>query len=390
MEATFGVERTHIRSSNRARLGLLAAVLLVSTSYGISFPLLAIQLESQGIAPGLIGLNAAMPALGWLLGSPLLPWLHRFVSSQVLMLGFLLISALGVWGFASSDNFVWWLLCRFAFGGGLGMFFRVVEYWLNATTENLNRGRVLGIYSVCFLLGIAIGSVIQPEIGSEGTWGFICVALFLGLGAALVILIPLAVRSRVAARTPNMALGSVATLAPLALASVVAYGLFEDVPAYLLSIYTLKVGLSEDLAAYTLTAVVMGNLVFAIPLGAVSDRVGRMPILIGCALVGLIGAGLIPLLTGYPPAYLAFLVLWGGCIGGLYLTSLASIGDHFSDRDLISANALFGTVYAAAALIGPLINGGLMQLWDPQGLMVGCALIFGGFLLFVLVRRGRG
>ena len=42
---------------------------LASFGYGISFPLLALSLERMGVAGQMIGLNAAMPALGWLIGS---------------------------------------------------------------------------------------------------------------------------------------------------------------------------------------------------------------------------------------------------------------------------------------------------------------------------------
>ena len=377
-------------SSKQLQLSiLLLAVFIITVGYGISFPLLSIRLETMGIPSGLIGLNAAMPALGWLVATPFLPKLHLYFSSKTLMLSFLALALLGVLGFALTESFASWLFCRLVFGGCLGMFFRLVEYWLNTASHNGNRGRIIGVYSVCFLLGIAIGSIAQPELGTEGYHIFGLIVVCIVLGGIIVAFVPLDTQIQKTASAPFSLLRRVTIAAPLAMAGVVAYGLFEDVPAYLLSVYTLKIGMGEDIAAYTLSAVALGNLLLAIPLGIISDKIGRVPIIFACSFVGLLGTIVIPASLENVVIYLAFLAIWGGFVGGLYSTCLAYIGDRFSDETLISANAAFGAIYAVAAILGPLANGMAMQLWEPQGLMVSCALIFAAFLLFALSIRGR-
>lgn len=304
------------------------------------------------------------------------------------MLAFLAIALLGLVGFASVENFTWWLLCRLAFGGGLGMFFRVVEYWLNTTTHQKNRGLVIGAYTVCFLIGIAAGSLIQPSLGSTGILIFALVGLPIFFGGGVLLATPFQRLPRQGKAPSSLNfLKSVIIVAPLAMAGVMAYGMFEDVPAYLLSVYSLQLGMTEDIAAYTLTAYAVGNLLLAVPLGAVSDKIGRTPVMLSCAGVGLVGATIIPFCVSNPVVYLGLLAIWGGCIGGLYTVSLAYIGDRFSDDELIAANAAFGTIYAAAAMVGPLINGTAMQLWKPHGLMLSCAAIFMTFLTLALAMR---
>lgn len=224
--------------------------------------------------------------------------------------------------------------------------FRVLEYWLNATSRSATRGRTIGLYPFCFLLGIAMGSLSQPQFGTVGLTAFAAVALPILLGGALLACLPFK-SPRQATSTAPMPVQKALAVVPLAMAAVICYGLYEDVPAYLLSVYTLRIGLGEDIAAYTLTA-------FAL---------------------------VMPGVTSSPTAYLMLIALWGACAGALYAVGLAMVGDHFSGQALISANAVFGTVYAAAALLGPLINGTAMQLWDPHGLLVSCALIFAAFLL---------
>lgn len=369
---------------------ILMAVFIATTGYGVSFPLLAISLERMGTSSGLIGLNAAMPALGWLLASAALPRLHMRYSLPQLMIGFLVVSVLGLGGLWLFQNYSSWLFSRLLFGGGIGMFFRTVEFWINAQSEKTNRGRLFGGYSVSFILGILIGSIVQPELGSSGPIPFAVVLACLALTVSLVIPLGLSLpdrQSRSSLRAPE--LKQVFRIAPVALAGVLMYGFFEDVPAYLLSVYALKVGFTEEIAAYTLSSVALGILVFSVPLGWLSDRIGRTAVLNGSALVGLSGAVIIPLLQGNAIAFLGFLVLWGGAIGSIYNVSQAIIGDRFENGDLISANASFGICYAAAALIGPVANGLAMQLWEPNGLMVSSALTFGLFMLFVTPLRRK-
>ena len=147
---------------HRTVLALMLAVIVATTGYGVSFPLLAISLEKLQFSSTLIGINAAMPAFGWIIASLLIPGLQRRYSTRTLMIAFLLIATIGIVGFTFSKNYAIWLFCRFLFGGGLGMFFRTVEYQLNASVKKEKRGQMLSVYIVLFLAGIIIGSIIQP------------------------------------------------------------------------------------------------------------------------------------------------------------------------------------------------------------------------------------
>lgn len=379
-----------IKHMSRSELyAIFFAVLIISTGYGVSFPLLAIKLEGFGLSASYIGLNAAMPAFGWLVLTPLLPRLQRRFGLKSLALFFLCCAALSVCLFWRFENYWIWLVGRFLFGGSLGMFFRVIEYWMNAIANAEKRGRLLGIYIVIFCLGIAIGSLTQPLL-QTGAAAFLAIIVSAALSVVIIAAhSKLLVEPRKNSRTLNFR--DIFKLAPVALAGVVTYGLYEDIPAYLLSVYALKSGLGEAVAAYTLTAVALGNLLFPIPMGMLSDRIGRAPVLIFCVALSFLGTVVLPFAAGNPSLFLALLVPWGGCAGSIYCVSLAMIGDHFDENQLIGANAIFGTFYAAAALLGPLFNGTAMSLLEPNGLMVGAGVIFGGFLIYLLlIRRGSG
>jgi MFS family permease len=374
---------------NKLQIFLISCAVLVSTTgYGISFPLLSIKLETAGVSSQMIGLNSTMPALGWLLLSWALPWLQARFSLTLLFSVCLLVPVAGILVFMASNSLALWFIARFLFGGFLGMFYRIVEYWLNAITDISNRGRFMGGYSVLFFLGLIVGSVVQPGLGSEGVMTAVPIVICLLVSAIIAVFAKISVPDIAPNSIPkHPKIAMVYMVAPFGLVSIFAYGLFEDVPAYLLSVYALKVGFADDVAAYTLSAVALGGLLFPVPVGMLSDRLGRGLVLRLMILIALIGTLVIPFSLFSEAAFLATLFVWGGCAGCIYNLALSDIGDRHEAEGLVSANASFGLIYAGAAILGPIVNGFAMGLWEPHGLMVFCFVLFGGLLIFSLTLR---
>ena len=357
---------------------LYAIVFLTATGYGISFPLLSISLEQMEVSGQLIGVNAAMPALGWLLGTWFLPLLQRALGLRLVLLGLLAIVMLALLGFALTRDFWTWTALRLLFGGGLGLFYRAVEFWINGISRNDVRGRNIGLYATCFVLGLVLGSAVQPQLGTQGFWPYGGIMVLLSGAFVLVALTSFEqlpeIDRQAGYRKATVSLALVFAT-PIAFVAIFAYGLFEDIGAYLLSVYALRNQFGEDVAAYTLTAIALGNLLFALPIGLLSDRMSRTNLLIICALMATILSALVPMMISDSTVFLLTLVVLGGFTGALYTLSLAIIGDHHQGHDLAVANAGFGLVYALGALVGPLVNGAAMDTLDSHGLMVSSTII---------------
>lgn len=294
-----------------------------------------------------------------------------------------MVTALSLIGFYLIREFWPWMLFRFLFGGSLGLFYRGVEYWINGTSQNSVRGRNIGIYNVCFMLGIAVGSGMQPMFGIIGSLPYLIV---LGIIACAILLI-LTQKFEVLpdmGKISNVFSRVIIFATPIALLGVFAYALFEDIPAYLMSVYALRNGLGVEIAAYTLTAVAVGDLIFAVPIGLISDRMNRVTLLIICAACVIILSSIIPFILHDPTAFLITLGIWGGFAGAVYCVALAIIGDRFKGRDLAIANANFGMVYAFGGLLGPLLNGFAIDTLDSHGMLLSAGLIYGVFILLSL------
>jgi MFS family permease len=367
------------RTKNHRLVLLLIYTSLVSAGLGFSFPLLDLSLNQMGASGTMIGVNAAMPALGWLLVTPLLPLLQRKFGSRILLIGLLLIAGIAMLGFQLLQNLWAWLPLRFLFGGSIGIAFRVIEFLINAISEDLHRGRNIGIYSVVFCASFFIGVTIVPVIGTTG-WGpylFVCTLLTCG---ATVFFISKTTMPEFHA-PPQYSLTAFINLLPVAMLGVFVWGVLESIPTSMMPIYALRVGFSGDWPTLTVSAFALGSLLFPIPLGLLSDRMDRQKLLLMCASIGIITTILIPKTLFAPEFFLLALLVWGGVCSGLYIVSLAIIGEKFRGTNLTSANAAFGTLYAVGGLIGPLINGTAMDVWNPDGLLYSAATILGIFIL---------
>lgn len=359
---------------------LYFSVVLCTVGYGISFPLLAINLETMGISGALFGVNAAMPALGWIIGSIWFVKLQSRFGIKPLLIALLLVAAFAMIAFSLTHEFWTWTALRFLFGGSLGLFFRGIEFCINDMSSTIKRGRNIGIYSFFFMFGLAIGATLQPTLGTDKGFVFYLVSAFLVATIIIISVGSFKPASNNGSQTGKMnwRLILIVPIAPLA---VLTYGLYEDVPAYLLSVYSLRNGLSENIAALSLTAVAIGNMIFPIPLGMLSDRMGRYPIMLACSVGALALTICIPFTLENQIFFLGTIVVWSGLASSLYLLGLSLIGDHFKDTELASANITFGMFYAVGSLIGPLINGAALDTLNSHGLMVSVAAMFTLFIV---------
>lgn len=378
--------------SRRTLAAINVAVFAAALSYGTTFPLFALRLEAMGVSGAMIGLNASMPALGWVLGSLAAPSLQAKFSIRTIACAFLCIGLAALAGLAISTDFWSSTGLRLFFGGGAGMFFRSIEYWINGISSNNRRGRNFATYNVIYVLGLVIGTLIQPQVGTDGLIAFGPVAAGFAGAALLIAVWPRMVAPERTSAGLNIASISALTVAPGAFLAIFAYGLYEDIPIYLMPVYALRNGLAPDVSAYALTACCVGNLIFPIPMAALSDRIGRTTVLIACAVVVIGMSAVIPFTLATPMAFLASLVVWAGCAGATYSVALAKLGDEYQDGALVTANASFGIVYASGTLAGPLINGASMDALNSHGVMASAAAIFSVLIVMLAalaVRPGR-
>ncbi len=373
---------------------ILACVMVMGMGLGLTIPLLALLLNDLQVPTSLFGLNTAMPALAGIAVIPFVPAMTHRLGVRNLIILCLVVSVFCLFLFRIYLNIWFWFPVRFVFGASLGILFVVSEFWVNSLAPELERGRILGLYTTAMSAGFAVGPVILALVGTQGWPPFLILMALMSLAT-----IPVMLGSRMSPtleKSSRVDLFKYLKLAPTAMLAAGVFGALETGVFNFMPIYGVRNGISESAAAICLTAVALGNMLLQYPIGMLADRFDRHLVLFGCALVGFFGVVTLPALiataelTGGHPVFLYLsLFFWGGTLTGLYTVGLTLLGQRFQGSALISANAAYIILYEIGALTGPPLSGISMDIWNPHGLVVGMSVICLAYVGLVLYRHGN-
>lgn len=367
---------------------LVAAISSISSvgiAIGLGLPLLSIILEKRGVPSTLIGLNTAMAGVAAMIAAPITTKLaHKYGVANV-MLWAVVFSALSAVGFYYAENLWLWFPLRLVFHGATTTLFILSEFWINAASPPKRRGFVLGLYATVLSLGFAAGPLIFSLVGSDGILPFL-----IGAVAILVAGIPVFIargESPVLEEKPELHFMRYVFLVPTATAAVFVFGAVEAGGLSLFPIFATRSGFGESQAALLLTVMGIGNVVFQIPVGLLSDRIrDKRPLLTAMACLGLCGSLLLPLLATNWILLACVLLFWGGCVSGLYTVGLSHLGSRLTGPDLAAANAAFVFCYAVGTVAGPQAIGSAIDVAGTNGFAWAIACFFGLYVVLSGIR----
>ncbi|WP_377288363.1 MFS transporter [Rhizobium sp. SG2393] len=366
-------------------IAAVAAISAVGIAIGLGLPLLSIIMEKRGISSTMIGLNSAMAGLASMAAAPLTTKLAHKIGVVPAMLLAILVASISALGFYAIENFWLWFPLRVAFHGAITVMFILSEFWINATAPPRKRGLVLGIYGTVLSLGFATGPLLFSILGSEGILPFA-----VGAGVILLAAIPIFIARNecpVIDEKPERHFLRYVFLVPTATAAVFIFGAVESGGLSLFPIFGTRAGFTEAQAALLLTVMGIGNVVFQIPLGMLSDRIkDRRTLLSIMTVIGLIGALSLPLLVHSWLLTAVVLLFWGGCVSGLYTVGLSHLGSRLTGADLAAANAAFIFSYAVGTVAGPQVIGASMDVTGNSGFAWAIA---GFFAIYIVLTIGR-
>ncbi|MBX4928540.1 MFS transporter [Rhizobium binae] len=363
----------------------ISSISAVGIAIGLGLPLLSIILEKRGISSTLIGLNTAMAGIAAMAAAPVTTKLAHAYGVAPTMLWAVLISALSALGFYYAQDFWMWFPLRFAFHGATTTLFILSEFWINAASPPSKRGFVLGIYATVLSLGFAAGPLLFSLLGSDGIFPFL-----VGAGAILLAAIPIFIaryESPILEEKPELHFMRYVFLVPTATAAVFIFGAVEAGGLSLFPIFAVRAHFTESQAALLLTMMGVGNVIFQIPLGLLSDRIpDKRPLLAGMALMGFVGSMMLPVLVDNWLLMAGLLLFWGGCVSGLYTVGLSHLGSRLTGSDLAAANAAFVFCYAMGTVAGPQAIGAAIDVAGNNGFAWAIAAFFGFYALLSSIR----
>ncbi|SDH71400.1 Predicted arabinose efflux permease, MFS family [Pseudomonas benzenivorans] len=363
-----------------------AAVISIGLALGVSMPLVSLRLESWGHDSFAIGVMAATPAVGVLLGASLAGRLAARLGTTTLMQLCLLLGALSVALLALVQDYAVWLALRLLIGVALTMVFILGESWINQLAVEKWRGRLVALYGTGYALSQLCGPLLLTALGTATDLGF-WTGVGLLVGGSLILL----GRSGAPRVDAHSALGrglpAFCRKLPAIAWAVMLFAAFEAMMLTLLPIYGLRQGFSQDVALLMVSVVVVGDAVLQLPIGWLADRMSRRSLFRGCGVILLLTSLALPPLL-HTPLIWPLLVLFGASAGGLFTLSLILIGERYRDDALVRANAHVAQLWGIGCLIGPLTTGAASQWVSGHALPLLMALGAAGFVALAWRRAG--
>lgn len=363
-----------------------SAVISIGLALGVTMPLVSLRLESWGYDSFAIGVMAATPAVGVLLGASLAGRLAARFGTTALMQACLLLGALSVALLALVQSYAVWVALRLFIGVALTVVFILGESWINQLAVEKWRGRLVALYGTGYALSQLSGPLLLTALGTDTDSGF-WTGVGLLIGGSLILLGRSGAPRVDAHSASGRGLGVFCRKMPAIAWAVMLFAAFEAMMLTLLPVYGLRQGFTQEVALFMVSVVVVGDAVLQLPIGWLADRISRQSLFRCCGLVLLVSSLAIPALL-HTALIWPLLVAFGASAGGLFTLSLILIGERYRDDELVRANAHVAQLWGIGCLIGPLTTGAVSQWISGHALPL--LMATGAAVFVVLAWRDEG
>lgn len=358
----------------RSLAGVIAAMAVVNLVYGITFPLLALVLNAQGVSKTLIGLSTMAQAAAVIVIAPWTPDLLRRMAPSRVMQGVTVLLAVLFIVAGLFPNVWFWFPLRFVIGALTALLWISSEALINDLAEERWRGRIIGLYASIGAAGFALGPLLLILTGSAGMLPFIATSsLILCAGIPLFI-----VHHRQMTRHERHqgGLWVVFWMAPAIMLANVAYAAAAESLLTFFPIFGLSLGLGEQFTLGLMTVMGFGTMILVMPFSWLADHVDRMGMLAVFVLLTAAGLFVMPWLVreGWLAGVYAF--VFGGVEGMIYTLGVILVGERFRGALLAAATTLFTACWGAGTVLGPLVVGLGMDWTGVENMALIIAALF--------------
>lgn len=271
-------------SSERARFWILVAIVSISGfSQGMLLPLIAVIFEQDGVSSALNGLSATGLYIGIIAVAPFMePQLRKFGFKPLILVGGAMV-ILALLAFPLWKSVLFWFVLRILIGVGDQALHFSTQTWITSTSPHHKLGRNIAIYGMSFSVGFGAGPLFVPLVEVFEALPFIISGILCLIAWSLVFFLrndfPEHSASSMGAKgtlqrfRTALVIGWVAFLPPLG------YGFLEASLSAIYPVYALRQSFDISMVSYILAAFSVGAIATQLPLGELSDRIGRKKVL---------------------------------------------------------------------------------------------------------------
>ncbi|MDP4098651.1 MFS transporter [Paenibacillus sp. P96] len=363
---------------------LISVIIVAGLSQGLLLPVLSIFLEKMGVSSSLNGLNAAALYIGSFGMTLIAERVLGRIGFKKLMAGGLALVLVTLMIFPLVPDIKLWFLLRLAVGIGDSALNYAAQLWVLLMTPAEHRGRNISFYGMSYGLGFSIGPL-GIKLLDFGVLVPFAVLSGLFLLVLLLVLWKLPDSKPVRQEGEEKRTGRFRlsyAWAWYALLPAFLYGYMEASLNSNFPVYGLRLGMDNGQISTLLPFIGLGGLLLQMPLGLLSDRLGRKNILMFTGIAGGLIFMLVPLAGTQFGWNLVLLTVAGGLVGSFFSLGLAYAADMLPRSMLAAANVIASFHFSLGSIVGPNIGGAVLD-FGPLGGMFW--LLGGSYVLFGLL-----
>lgn len=374
--------------SERARFWILVAIVSISGfSQGMLLPLIAVIFEQDGVSSALNGLSATGLYIGTLVIAPFMePQLRKFGYKPLILVGGGLVIA-SLLLFPLWKSVLFWFILRVLIGIGDQALHFSTQTWITSFSPQHRLGRNIAIYGMSFSVGFGAGPLFVPLVGIFEALPFIISGILCLIAWSLVFLLqndhPQITAGGMSEKGTAGRFKAALVIAWVALLPPLGYGFLEASLNAIYPVYALRQSIDVSMVSIMLAAFSLGAIATQLPLGALSDRIGRRNVLLLALIGGTVVFGAASFFESNAWLTVMFFALAGMFVGSMFSLGISYMADLMPMDLLPTGNLLCGIAFSIGSLTGPFLGGLFVE--NSGGLSF--LLLISGmlFLLFVLI-----
>lgn len=380
--------------SENGRFWILVAIVSISGfSQGMLLPLIAVIFEQDGVSSALNGLSATGLYIGTLIIAPFMePQLRRFGFKPIIIVGGGLV-VLSLLLFPLWKSVLFWFILRILIGIGDQALHFSTQTWITSTSPQNRMGRNIAIYGMSFSIGFGAGPLFVPLVAIFEALPFIISGVLCLTAWLLVFFLkndfPETTTSAMTARGTLSRFRAALIIGWFAFLPPLGYGFLESSLNAIYPVYALRQSIGIAMVSYMLAAFSVGAIVTQLPLGELSDRIGRRKVLLLALFGGAAAFGTASLFEANAWVTLAFFILAGMFVGSTFSLGISYMADLMPRELLPTGNLLCGIAFSIGSLAGPVLGGLFLELTHELSFLLLIAAIL--LIIFTIIAfRGTG
>lgn len=368
---------------------LLVSAAILLAGGGLLSTLIAIRAQLEDFPIIAIGLMTSAYFIGFIAGCLGTPFLVKRVGHVRVFAALSSLIAASVLIHVIVINVPVWLALRVLTGFSFAGLYMLIESWINAQSPNDKRGQVLSVYRMVDLGAVTAGQFMLTLADPKSFVLFsivaicICIAIFpISLSTS---------KAPTAVTQTSLNLKKLMRSSPLAVMGCLAVGLANGAFWALAPVFVQQLGHPLVVVSLFMSVTIASGAALQWPVGWLSDKLGRRPVLITIAFISIF-AGLF--LWKLAPMSQTMLLIGGALYGAfamqVYGLSAVHANDYAEPHEFVAVSGGLLLIYGIGSVAGPLIAPIVMSAYGTSAMFAFTAaihLLLGLFGLYRLTQR---